>query len=233
MGKITVVEIILRLLASAGVGFALGIQRARSSHPAGVRTHTLVAFGSCVVMSTSCIMYYQTVSVYGATPSDPARLGAQVINGIGFLGAGAILREGFSVRGLTTAASVWMAACVGLATGMGYYALAFIATVMSLIVLLAFDGIQQRLRTRHRPEMEIQLECETMGDVMVELNRQADHLFITLLNLSFGRTQHNTYLVSFRANFPNKDFEKAQHEFLQELAAVPGILRMENHQDAS
>ena len=173
------------------------------------------------------------MSVYGATPSDPARLGAQVINGIGFLGAGAILREGFSVRGLTTAASVWMAACVGLATGMGYYALAFIATVMSLIVLVAFDGIQQRLRTRHRPEMEIQLECETMGDVMVELNRQADHLFITLLNLSFGRTQHNTYLVSFRANFPNKDFEKAQHEFLQELAAVPGILRMENHQDAS
>ena len=60
----------------------------------------------------------------------------------------------------------------------GYYALAFIATVMSLIVLVAFDGIQQRLRTRHRPEMEIQLECETMGDVMVELNRQADHLFI-------------------------------------------------------
>ena len=233
MGKITVVEIILRLLASAGVGFALGIQRARSSDPAGVRTHTLVAFGSCVVMITSCIMYYQTVNVYGATPSDPARLGAQVINGIGFLGAGAILREGFTVRGLTTAASVWMAACVGLATGMGYYALAFIATVMSLIVLVAFDGIQQRLRTRHRPEMEIQLECETMGDVMVELNRQADHLFITLLNLSFGRTQHNTYLVSFRANFPNKDFEKAQHEFLQELAAVPGILRMENHQDAS
>ena len=81
--------------------------------------------------------------------------------------------------------------------------------------------------------MEIQLECETMGDVMVELNRQAEHLFITLLNLSFGRTQHNTYLVSFRANFPNKDSEKAQHEFLQELAAVPGILRMENHQDAS
>ena len=160
-------------------------------------------------------------------------MGAQVINGIGFLGAGAILREGFTVRGLTTAASVWMAACVGLATGMGYYALAFIATVMSLIVLVAFDGIQQRLRTRHRPEMEIQLECETMGDVMVELNRQAEHLFITLLNLSFGRTQHNTYLVSFRANFPNKDSEKAQHEFLQELAAVPGILRMENHQDAS
>ena len=93
MGKITVVEIILRLLASAGVGFALGIQRARSSHPAGVRTHTLVAFGSCVVMITSCIMYYQTVSVYGATPSDPARLGAQVINGIGFLGAGVIMRE--------------------------------------------------------------------------------------------------------------------------------------------
>ena len=104
MGKITVVDIVLRLLGAVIVGFAVGAQRARTSHPAGIRTHILVALGSCVVMVTSCILYEQTIAVFGTTPSDPARLGAQVINGIGFLGAGAILREGFTVRGLTTAA---------------------------------------------------------------------------------------------------------------------------------
>ena len=123
MGKITVVDIVLRLLGAVIVGFAVGAQRARTSHPAGIRTHILVALGSCVVMVTSCIMYEQTIAVFGTTPSDPARLGAQVINGIGFLGAGAILREGFTVRGLTTAASVWVVACLGLSVGMGYYVL--------------------------------------------------------------------------------------------------------------
>ena len=121
MGKITVVDIVLRLLGAVIVGFAVGAQRARTSHPAGIRTHILVALGSCVVMVTSCIMYEQTIAVFGTTPSDPARLGAQVINGIGFLGAGAILREGFTVRGLTTAASVWVVACLGLSVGMGYW----------------------------------------------------------------------------------------------------------------
>ena len=101
MGKITVVDIVLRLLGAVIVGFAVGAQRARTSHPAGIRTHILVALGSCVVMVTSCIMYEQTIAVFGTTPSDPARLGAQVINGIGFLGAGAILREGFTGRCLS------------------------------------------------------------------------------------------------------------------------------------
>lgn len=130
MGKITVVDIVLRLLGAVIVGFAVGAQRARTSHPAGIRTHILVALGSCVVMVTSCIMYEQTIAVFGTTPSDPARLGAQVINGIGFLGAGAILREGFTVRGLTTAASVWVVACLGLSVGMGYYVLTAVGTLI-------------------------------------------------------------------------------------------------------
>ena len=154
MGKITVVDIVLRLLGAVIVGFAVGAQRARTSHPAGIRTHILVALGSCVVMVTSCIMYEQTIAVFGTTPSDPARLGAQVINGIGFLGAGAILREGFTVRGLTTAASVWVVACLGLSVGMGYYVLTAVGTVIAFVTLVAFDGIQEKIRTRRRPELD-------------------------------------------------------------------------------
>lgn len=170
MGKITVVDIVLRLLGAVIVGFAVGAQRARTSHPAGIRTHILVALGSCVVMVTSCIMYEQTIAVFGTTPSDPARLGAQVINGIGFLGAGAILREGFTVRGLTTAASVWVVACLGLSVGMGYYVLTAVGTVIAFVTLVAFDGIQEKIRTRRRPELDLQIECDHMGDIMVELS---------------------------------------------------------------
>ena len=153
-----VVDIVLRLLGAVIVGFAVGAQRARTSHPAGIRTHILVALGSCVVMVTSCIMYEQTIAVFGTTPSDPARLGAQVINGIGFLGAGAILREGFTVRGLTTAASVWGVACLGLSVGMGYYVLTAVGTVIAFVTLVAFDGIQEKIRTRRRPELDLQIE---------------------------------------------------------------------------
>ena len=207
MGKITVVDIVLRLLGAVIVGFAVGAQRARTSHPAGIRTHILVALGSCVVMVTSCIMYEQTIAVFGTTPSDPARLGAQVINGIGFLGAGAILREGFTVRGLTTAASVWVVACLGLSVGMGYYVLTAVGTVIAFVTLVAFDGIQ------------------------VELSHLAERHFAKLLNLSFGRTPHNTYIISFRASFPPHGYESAQNAFCQELAGVSGMIRMENQID--
>ncbi|MFR2289924.1 MAG: MgtC/SapB family protein, partial [Butyricicoccus sp.] len=163
--------------------------------------------------------------------SDPARLGAQVINGIGFLGAGAILREGFTVRGLTTAASVWVVACLGLSVGMGYYVLTAVGTVIAFVTLVAFDGIQEKIRTRRRPELDLQIECDHMGDIMVELSHLAERHFAKLLNLSFGRTPHNTYIISFRASFPPHGYESAQNAFCQELAGVSGMIRMENQID--
>ena len=235
MGKITVVDIVLRLLGAVIVGFAVGAQRARTSHPAGIRTHILVALGSCVVMVTSCILYEQTIAVFGTTPSDPARLGAQVINGIGFLGAGAILREGFTVRGLTTAASVWVVACLGLSVGMGYYVLTAVGTVIAFVTLVAFDGIQDKIRTRSRSELDAlalsHCHADHMGDIMVELSHLAERHFAKLLDLSFSRTPHNTYIISFRASFPPNGYESAQNAFRQELAGVSGMIRMENHID--
>lgn len=229
MGKITIIDIILRLIGAAVIGFAVGAQRAHASRPAGIRTHILVALGSSIVMITSCIMYYETIKVFGTEPSDPGRLGAQVINGIGFLGAGAILRDGFNVRGLTTAASVWIVACLGLAIGMGYYILSLIGTAMSFITLIGFDRIQQRLRMHKRPELDLQLENEDMGDFMVELDRLANQYVATILNLSVERTKENTYIVSFQAHFSLRRFKAAQSKFQQDLAAIPGVIRLENN----
>ena len=119
------------LLASLLSGF-IGFEREHSHRPAGFRTHILVAVGSALVMMTSVYIFD---SYQGLSNMDPARLGAQVISGIGFLGAGTILREGFSVKGLTTAASLWAVSCIGLAVGIGFYEGAIVATFVIYITL--------------------------------------------------------------------------------------------------
>ncbi|MEI6578994.1 MAG: MgtC/SapB family protein [Eubacteriales bacterium] len=126
------VDAFVKLSLAAVFSGIIGYEREHSHRPAGFRTHILVAVGSALVMLTSTYIF----AVYkGQTNMDPARLGAQVISGIGFLGAGTILREGFSVKGLTTAASLWAVSCIGLSVGVGYYEGAFIATVFIFITL--------------------------------------------------------------------------------------------------
>lgn len=122
----------LKLLLAALLSGFIGFEREHSHRPAGFRTHILVAVGSALVMMTS-VYIFETYE--GRTNMDPARLGAQVISGIGFLGAGTILREGFSVKGLTTAASLWAVSCIGLAVGIGFYEGAIVATFVIYITL--------------------------------------------------------------------------------------------------
>ena len=108
----------------------IGFEREHSHRPAGFRTHILVAVGSSLVMLTSVYIF----DVQGMT-GDVTRMSAQILSGIGFLGAGTILREGFSVKGLTTAASLWAVACIGIAVGAGFYAGAFVATIVIYLTL--------------------------------------------------------------------------------------------------
>ena len=122
----------LKLLLAALLSGFIGFEREHSHRPAGFRTHILVAVGSALVMMTS-VYIFETYE--GRTNMDPTRLGAQVISGIGFLGAGTILREGFSVKGLTTAASLWAVSCIGLAVGIGFYEGAIVATFVIYITL--------------------------------------------------------------------------------------------------
>lgn len=126
------VDSLLKLSLASLFGGFIGYEREQSHRPAGFRTHILVAVGSALVMLTSTYIF----EIFkGQTNMDPARLGAQVISGIGFLGAGTILREGFSIKGLTTAASLWAVSCIGLAVGVGYYEGALIATLVIYVTL--------------------------------------------------------------------------------------------------
>ena len=118
--------IALRLVCALIIGVVIGTERENAHRPAGIRTHMLVALGACAVMITSQLMFSQYHAM--GSNSDPARLSAQVIAGVGFLGAGTIIREGASVKGLTTAASIWTVACLGIAVGAGYYYIGLMGT---------------------------------------------------------------------------------------------------------
>ncbi len=122
----TQLEMVLRLLLAAGLGAVIGWQREKAHKPAGLRTHTLIAIGAAL---------FTLVSIKGFVGGDPSRVAAGVVTGIGFLGAGTILHHTRTIEGLTTAASVWSVAAIGLAAGAGMYILALVTTLIIFLVL--------------------------------------------------------------------------------------------------
>jgi putative Mg2+ transporter-C (MgtC) family protein len=138
---ITEWEIATRLALAGVCGGIIGYERQAQHKSAGLRTHVLVCIGSCLIMVLSLNIYY---SVQGLTNADPTRLAAQVVSGIGFLGAGSIMKEGPTVRGLTTAASLWVVSGVGLAVGSGYYMSAFTTTGLVFLTLTILSRVEKR-----------------------------------------------------------------------------------------
>jgi putative Mg2+ transporter-C (MgtC) family protein len=137
------IDVVIRLAAAAGLGMVIGIERELREQAAGLRTHMLVAVGACLFTLASA---YGFEGVAGTTPPDPSRVAAQIVTGIGFLGAGAILREGQWVRGLTTAASLWVVAAVGMAVGLGLFWASGVTVVITVISLWALRPFRRRLR---------------------------------------------------------------------------------------
>jgi putative Mg2+ transporter-C (MgtC) family protein len=139
-------EALLRLAAAAGLGAAVGIERELREREAGIRTHLLVSLGSCL---------FTIVGAYGfedfGSKVDPTRVAAQIVTGIGFLGAGAIIREGISVRGLTTAGSLWIVAAIGMAAGAGYYWPAVAGTALTVFALWPLRALAYLALDRFRP----------------------------------------------------------------------------------
>lgn len=129
--RITDYEIAFRIFLACVFGGIVGFQRERHDSPAGFRTHILVSLGAALIMLLSKYGFLE----FSTVNKDPARLAAQVVSGIGFLGAGTILRDGVSVKGLTTAASLWVVSAIGLAVGAGFYFSAFLVTCLVFITL--------------------------------------------------------------------------------------------------
>jgi putative Mg2+ transporter-C (MgtC) family protein len=150
------IDVATRLGVAAVAGMAIGIEREMREQPAGLRTHILVAVGSCLF---TLVSVYGFTAYGGAKSTDPSRVAAQIVTGIGFLGAGAIIRQGANVRGLTTAASLWIVAAIGMAVGVGMYWGTGVAVVITLIDLWALRPLRRRLhRYREQHEQGDQLD---------------------------------------------------------------------------
>ncbi len=151
----------MRLAAAAALGGIIGIERELREREAGFRTHMLVSVGAALFTIVSAYAWTDfTFSRASGVTFDPTRIAAQIVTGIGFIGAGAIIRQGLTVRGLTTAATLWMVAAIGMACGAGFYWAAVIATAIALVGLGPLRFVSRRMLDRpYRRELEVELEA--------------------------------------------------------------------------
>lgn len=160
---LNLLSVSVRILLSVLCGGVIGAERGKAHQPAGMRTHMLVCLGAAIVMSTGQYMY----ETFGA--GDPSRMGAQVISGIGFLGAGSIIISGKTrVRGLTTAAGLWTAASIGLALGIGFYSGGLIGTFVVYLIMTHLKKVEYRMLTE-----------EVCCGIYLEFSQEASIAFIT------------------------------------------------------
>ena len=180
MGDVTVV---LRLLVIAVLAGLIGFERERHGRAAGLRTHLLVGVGSCLMMLTGLYL----AGPAGWTSTDPSRIGAQVISGIGFLGAGTILRFRASIRGLTTAASLWAVAGIGLAVGAGFTSGAIASTIIVFVALFWLSRVEHQIRK----DWYRILTVETRGssDDLIQLRRLLSEYDVELRSFDIERAQ--------------------------------------------
>jgi putative Mg2+ transporter-C (MgtC) family protein len=169
-------ELLLRLALAAVLGGLIGVERELREREAGLRTHLLVSLGSALFTIVGAYGFHAFLdSGQSVVRADPTRIAAQIVTGIGFLGAGAIIRQGLSVRGLTTAATLWVVAAVGLAAGAGYYSAATITTAVVLVALWPLRIIAYRMLRRYRPDdgrLLVELPAgQPLGEVIDEIEQ--------------------------------------------------------------
>ena len=215
----------IRLALTVVLCGLIGLERESRDQVAGLRTHMLVGLGAAL---------FTLVSAYGfedfnrpgpagtGLRVDPTRIAAQIVSGIGFLGAGAIIRQGFNVRGLTTAAALWIVAAIGMAAGAGYYAGAAITTAVALAALIFFRRARPVLMRRLRTDLvllELELGAEReIGEVIAVLLARG-------VEVQGMRREHAEEAHAFQLELrfpPEVDVERT----LEEVRAVTGVLRM-------
>jgi putative Mg2+ transporter-C (MgtC) family protein len=175
------------------------MERENKKRAAGFRTHILVSLGSALVMVTSEYIFYK---YKGTTNLDPARLGAQVISGIGFLGAGTIIRQGGSVKGLTTAASLWAVSCIGLAAGSGFYEAAVIAAIIVFVTLILLGRFEQLVVRKSDYSFELSTELENKPGIIGEVATILGKLGVDIKNIEFDADEDNLLNVRFMVQLP-------------------------------
>ena len=200
-------DAVLRLILAGALGGLIGLERERSGKPAGFRTNLLICLGSALVMEISL-----TVSDSGAR-GDPGRIGAQIVSGIGFLGAGTILHFRGSVVGLTTAATLWVVAAIGMAVGARVYLEAIAGTALVMLALVGLGRVEDTLIPRRPSDRTIDLELQPDPDAIGRMETLLLREGFSVDTLRVAKN-HDGYQVSFHARGRRDAWDKLLHEML-------------------
>ena len=210
LSDLSIVTMIFRIILSMACGGVIGLERGKANQPAGMRTYMLVSLGSCVVMITGEFLFYK----YGA--GDPARLGAQVVSGIGFLGAGTIIIQKQFVRGLTTAAGLWATAAIGLVIGGGMYYIGIAGVVLTLAGLELTNLFLRKVGLHSILLIFTTSKKENLGIITNEINSLGHHITsYTTDEEHFGDTK--TYHVTMVIKTRKFGEESLLFQFIQSL----------------
>mgnify|MGYP000857154381 FL=1 len=215
-------EFVLRLFVAAMLGGVIGLEREYRAKEAGFRTHFLVALGSGLFMILSQFGFDNVLSNYEQVSLDPSRIASQVVTGIGFIGAGTIIFQKHVVRGLTTAAGLWVTSAIGMTAGAGMYVLSIATTVLVLLCLEALYFILQHFGTRNitvtfstPKEESIQLVLQRLRakEVIIdsyEMKRKdtsSGYYYVITMEMKFKRKRYKNHLLNFMAEFENVTVE--------------------------
>ncbi|MBB6631906.1 MgtC/SapB family protein [Clostridium algidicarnis] len=210
----TTYEIIFRLLMAIVIAGGIGYERESRNRPAGFRTHILVCVGAAVIamiqiqaVDDSLKKVIENPMLASAVKSDVGRMGAQVVSGIGFLGAGAIIHEKGSIKGLTTAASLWVVACIGLAVGMGYYVLA----ILSGVSVIAILGILKRFESKFLYKGKI---------MKIEIQYDDEKFQVQVLNDYFNRKKIKIKNIEYSIEDEDEESEDYNHHIKTSLYTI-------------
>jgi putative Mg2+ transporter-C (MgtC) family protein len=210
------VETLLRLVLAGVLGGLIGYEREHTNRPAGFRTHILVCVGAALVMVTSEFIF----DMYsGKVNLDPARLGAQVISGIGFLGAGTIIRDGFNVRGLTTAASLWAVSCVGIAVGIGFYGGAVIATILIFLTLIILKKAEKHFSRKNRYRTFI-VESDNSPGQVGQVTGLFEKYRIEIKNIQLYKSKENEMMIKLLVKMPGSTVDM---QLLSDIQSLNGV----------
>ncbi len=212
--KIAEVELLLRLLCSMLIGGLIGLERGGRNHDAGLKTHILVCLGSASIMALSGLIYEEV----GRT-GDVTRMAAQVISGIGFLGAGSIIIGGNKIKGLTTAATLWTTACLGLVVGSGYYLLAFYTTALMMFTMYCLRPLATKIQESHQ-SMGIAVNVANKKS-LTELSSYLNEQGIDVKSISLNEGSHDgdiSVIISV-----NADKKKLANIILMSLCSIEGV----------
>jgi putative Mg2+ transporter-C (MgtC) family protein len=205
------VDIILKILLAAMLGGIIGLERELSHKEAGLRTNILIAIGSTLIT----VLSFKIAAL--SQTADPARLAAQIVSGIGFLGAGAIIQARFAVHGLTTAATIWTVAAIGIAIGSGFYLLAFVVAILVVLVLTVFKFLLAHIEKQKQNYVYL-ITTEEKASLLVELRQ-----VLTELHIHYSSARMNRRAGSYEFEIIFSTSENKNREFLDKAMLLKGV----------